>query len=62
MLILSRRIDESIFIGENAEIKIKFCGMQGNQIRLGIDAPKNIPVHRNEIFTRIQNERNGGNK
>lgn len=57
MLILSRRIEESIFIGENAEIKITVLGMQGRNVRIGIQAPKDLPVHRQEIYERIQDEK-----
>ena len=57
MLILSRRIEESIFIGENAEIKITILGTQGRSVRIGIQAPKELPVHRQEIYERIQDEK-----
>jgi len=57
MLILSRRIEEAIFIGENAEIRIHVLGVQGRCVRLGIEAPKEMPVHREEIYERIQKER-----
>ncbi len=54
MLILSRRLNEKLVIGEN--ITITLLGIQGNQARIGIDAPKDISVHREEIFLRIQAE------
>ncbi len=57
MLILTRRISESIIIGE--DIKIAVLGVKGNQVRLGIDAPKDISVHREEIYERIQQEKFG---
>ena len=53
MLILTRRIGESLIIG-NQEITITILSQKGNQIRIGIEAPKNVSVHREEIFKRIQ--------
>lgn len=55
MLILTRRISESIIVGD--DVKITVLGVKGNQVRLGIDAPKNLPVHREEIYERIQHEK-----
>lgn len=57
MLILTRRISESIIIGDN--IKLTVLGVKGNQVRIGVDAPKDVMVHREEIYNRILNERNG---
>lgn len=54
MLVLSRRIEETLIIGD--DIKIKVLGISGNQIRIGIDAPKEISVHREEIYQRIKAE------
>lgn len=54
MLVLSRRLDETLIIGDN--IKIKVLGISGNQIRIGIEAPKEISVHREEVYLRIQAE------
>lgn len=57
MLVLSRRKDESIVIGENIEITV--IGFSGNQVRLGIKAPRAIPVNRKEIFEAIRSDRVG---
>ena len=54
MLILTRRIAETIIIGDN--ISVQILGVQGNQVKLGVNAPKNIDVHREEIYLRIQQE------
>ena len=53
MLILTRRIEESIKIGD--EVTVKVLGIQGGQIRLGIDAPAYVEVHREEIYNKIKN-------
>ena len=55
MLILTRRVGEALMIGENTKIVV--LGVKGNQIRLGINAPKDIMVHREEIFIKIQEEK-----
>lgn len=57
MLILTRRINEVLRVGEN--VKVAVLGIKGNQVRIGIDAPRDTPVHREEIYRRIQSE--GGN-
>lgn len=60
MLVLSRQRDESIFIGDN--IKITVVDIRGDKVRLGIEAPTEIPVHRQEVYEAIQREnqqRNG---
>ena len=55
MLVLSRQKDESIVIGDNVEITI--VDVRGDKVRLGITAPKEIPVHRREIYDAIQREK-----
>lgn len=52
MLILTRRVGESLMIGD--EVTITVLGAKGNQVRLGVDAPKHVGVHREEIYRRIQ--------
>lgn len=54
MLILTRRVGESLVIGD--DISITVLGVKGNQVRIGIDAPKNVSVHRQEIYERIKHE------
>ena len=54
MLILTRRAGESLMIGEDVSITV--LGVKGNQVRIGIDAPKDVAVHREEIFDRIQDD------
>ena len=56
MLVLSRQKDESIMIGDNVEITI--VDVRGDKVRLGISAPKTIPVHRREVYDAIQREKN----
>lgn len=58
MLVLSRLKDESIMIGDEVEITI--VDVRGDKVRLGITAPKHIPVHRREIYDAIQREKEGG--
>jgi carbon storage regulator len=58
MLILTRRIGESVFIGE--EVRMTVLGVRGTQVRIGINAPKDVPVHREEIYYRIKNEQGDG--
>ena len=54
MLILTRRVGETVMIGDNVAITV--LGIKGNQVRIGIKAPKDTPVHREEIFERIRRE------
>ncbi|MCA9169580.1 MAG: carbon storage regulator CsrA [Planctomycetales bacterium] len=56
MLVLSRHRDESIMIGDN--IVITVVDVRGDKVRLGIDAPTDIPVHRQEVYDAIQREKN----
>ncbi|MEE9223008.1 MAG: carbon storage regulator CsrA [Nitrosomonadaceae bacterium] len=62
MLILTRRISETLMIGKEGDIKVTVLGVKGNQVRLGITAPTNIPVHREEIFNKIQKENENGHQ
>ena len=54
MLILTRRVGETLMIGDNVSVTV--LRVKGNQVRLGVNAPKDVSVHREEIFERIQNE------
>ena len=55
MLILTRRVGESLMIGD--EVNVTVLGIRGNQVRIGVDAPKDVAVHREEIYERIQQEK-----
>lgn len=55
MLILTRRAGETVMIG--SDVTITVLGVKGNQVRIGINAPKDVAVHREEIYERIQNEK-----
>lgn len=57
MLILTRRISETLMIGD--EVTITVLGVKGNQVRIGINAPKDVAVHREEIYDKIQHEKDG---
>ena len=54
MLILTRRVGETLMIGD--EVQVTVLGVKGNQVRLGVNAPKEVAVHREEIYERIQRE------
>ena len=56
MLILTRRLGERIHIGD--DIEILPIEVRGNQVKIGIDAPKNVAVHRSEVYERIKKEKN----
>ena len=58
MLILTRRVGETLVIGD--DITVTVLGVKGNQARLGVNAPKEIAVHREEIFNRIKHEQEDG--
>ena len=55
MLILTRHLGESVMIGD--EVTVTILGVRGNQVRVGINAPKHIAVHREEVYERIQAEK-----
>jgi carbon storage regulator len=58
MLILTRRVGETLMIGD--EVTVTVLGVKGNQVRLGVNAPREVAVHREEIYARIKREQEGG--
>ena len=54
MLILTRRVGETLMIGD--EVTVTVLGVKGNQVRIGVNAPRDVAVHREEIYERIRNE------
>lgn len=58
MLILTRRVGETLMVGD--EVTVTVLGVKGNQVRIGVNAPKDVAVHREEIYQRIQQEKNPG--
>jgi carbon storage regulator len=58
MLILTRRVGETVVIGD--EVQVTVLGVKGNQVRLGVNAPRDVSVHRQEIYERIRDEQGGG--
>ncbi|MDG2017886.1 MAG: carbon storage regulator CsrA [Porticoccaceae bacterium] len=59
MLILTRRVGETLVIGDDVNVTV--LGVRGNQVRIGVNAPKEVAVHREEIYQRIQNENESAN-
>ena len=57
MLILTRRVGETLMIGD--QVTVTVLGVKGNQVRIGINAPKDVSVHREEIYQRIKREQSG---
>lgn len=57
MLILTRRVGETVMIGNNVTVTV--LGVKGNQVRIGVNAPKDVAVHREEIYDRIKREEDG---
>jgi len=58
MLILTRRVGETLMIGD--EVTVTVLGVKGNQVRIGVNAPKEVAVHREEIYERIRREQEAG--
>jgi len=60
MLILTRRVGETVVIGDDVQVTV--LGVKGNQVRLGVTAPRDVTVHRLEIYDRIQKEQEPGDE
>jgi carbon storage regulator CsrA len=60
MLILTRRVDEALMVGD--EVTVTVLGVKGDQVRIGINAPRDVGVHREEIYERIQAEKRDNGK
>lgn len=58
MLILTRRVGETLMVGD--EVTVTVLGVKGNQVRIGVNAPKDVAVHREEIYDRIKKESESG--
>ena len=58
MLILTRRVGETLMVGD--EVTVTVLGVKGNQVRIGVNAPKDVAVHREEIYDRIKKEAESG--
>jgi len=59
MLILTRRTNETLMVGDNVTVTV--LGVKGNQVRIGVNAPREVAVHREEIYDRIKTEKQQGN-
>ena len=60
MLILTRRVGETVMVGD--EVTVTVLGVKGNQVRIGVNAPKEVAVHREEIYERIKREQEGNSE
>ena len=58
MLVLSRKVGETLYIGDGVSVTI--IGIKRHQVRIGIQAPKSVPVHREEVYERIRSKKRGG--
>ena len=60
MLILTRRVGETLMVGD--QVTVTVLGVKGNQVRIGVNAPRDVAVHREEIYQRIQDEKTGADE
>lgn len=60
MLILTRRVGETLMVGDDVTVTV--LGVKGNQVRIGVNAPRDVAVHREEIYQRIQDEKTGADE